>query len=253
MFNDAAQSRKNDIDIEQMIDQNDFYHVVQPIIRLQDKRIIGFEALLRSDREQKTDKLFSQASSQGQLFNIDTISLYRAMETFEYASSNFQLDTKLFLNVFPSTLLHSDFSAFMQTALNRFSIKRNQIVIELNETYDEELLRNIDLLCDKIDLCRSWGFLIALDDVGVGAADIKKMIEFAPDFIKLDRYFSENLAQLEKKQMLLNLMVQFCSGDSSLILEGIEREEDMLTAQKLGIEYGQGYYLGYPECPLGER
>jgi EAL domain-containing protein (putative c-di-GMP-specific phosphodiesterase class I) len=90
-------------------------------------------------------------------------------------------------------------------------------------------------------------FLYSLDDVGKGIAGLNKIIEFAPNYIKLDRYFSMGLSQSKEKQQIISLLIQYANGKMGLILEGIEEEVDLEQAKILNVPVVQGYLLGKPE------
>ena len=91
------------------------------------------------------------------------------------------------------------------------------------------------------------GFRLAIDDLGNGSSSLRKVVELQPDFVKLDKYFSENLSLSIRKQRLIKLLVEFCKGDSQIVLEGIEQKEDHDIGKKLGVDLGQGYYIGKPK------
>lgn len=74
---------------------------------------------------------------------------------------------------------------------------------------------DIPLLGRKIREMRQHGLLIALDDVGSGAASLKKIVEYEPDIVKLDRFFGKQLAASPSKQKLVALFVAYCSEHRS--------------------------------------
>lgn len=86
-----------------------------------------------------------------------------------------------------------------------------------------------------------------MDDIGDGTADLKKIVEFMPDYIKMSRYFSKGLATTEKKQRILQLFLEYFGADTKMILEGIENQNDLVCAKNLGVALGQGYLLGKPK------
>ncbi|HDJ1468230.1 TPA: EAL domain-containing protein [Clostridioides difficile] len=76
---------------------------------------------------------------------------------------------------------------------------------------------------------------------------MKTIIELEPDYLKLDRYFSQDLKSSKQKQSLISFFLNYCQEyKSQLILEGLENEMDMEMAKSLGIPIAQGYLLGKP-------
>jgi EAL domain-containing protein (putative c-di-GMP-specific phosphodiesterase class I) len=90
------------------------------------------------------------------------------------------------------------------------------------------------------------GVKIAVDDMGGGYSFFQQWIELEPDFIKLDRYFAEDLSICSRKQKTISSLVDLLSGTTDIIIEGIETEEDLNIAESLGINYAQGFLLGRP-------
>jgi EAL domain-containing protein (putative c-di-GMP-specific phosphodiesterase class I) len=87
---------------------------------------------------------------------------------------------------------------------------------------------------------------IAIDVVGMGIACNQKIIEFQPDFVKLDKYFGIGLSQSKLKQMTVQSYQFLCKGISKIVLEGIETLQDLQVAKELVVHIGQGFYLGKP-------
>lgn len=68
-----------------------------------------------------------------------------------------------------------------------------------------------------------------------------------PDFIKLDRYFSIDLQKSKQKQTMIKFLLKYSNvTNCKIILEGIENEEVLKKARKLGVSYAQGFHLGKP-------
>lgn len=223
-----------------------YYSLFQPIVWLENERVFGHEALLRSSENITPDHLFRLARTHQCLYELDRNALARSISTYFQHVDKYGLNTCLFVNVFPSTLLNPYFSRWIAQYLlnNRFPL--NQIVLEINEAPEEEKMWDIALLGGKLAELRQYGLRIALDDVGSGAASLKKIIEYKPDIVKLDRYFGNQLASNAAKQKLVSLFVELCRGEQLLVLEGIEHIDDLSVARSLGVPLSQGFLLGLP-------
>lgn len=225
-----------------MLTKKEIHHVYQPVICSQTKKTIGYEALLRHEQISNPVSLFKTAREQDLHTKLDMLSIEKVIETFQFD----HVET-LFINIFPTTLLTRDFPHFLENLLAENSFNSNQIVFELNETEEDKQVWSEPLLKDIVALMREYGFYIAIDDVGVGAASLKQVIEYKPDIIKLDRYFSNELAFSEDKQAVLSFFVDYCrKKNKKLVLEGVENWEDFERAKELDVPYLQGYYIGKP-------
>ncbi|MEC1771977.1 EAL domain-containing protein [Schinkia azotoformans] len=230
--------------LNNLIDQNQFEHYFQPIYNLNDNSSIGGEFLLRTNMG-SPDFIFSEAKKTNRLYDLDTKSIHKALTSSHFINSRFmKKELKLFINVFPSTLINKTFPTFLNDIFTKFKESCQHIIFEINETDTFDL----NLLFERVKLLKEYGFSIALDDVGKGWPSMQSIIEFEPNYIKLDRYFSKNLEKSVNKQDMIKSVLSYCDNTNvNLVLEGIENEESLHTARDIGVRMAQGYYLGMPE------
>ncbi|RKJ74452.1 EAL domain-containing protein [Butyricicoccus sp. 1XD8-22] len=221
--------------------EDTLFHYFQPIYDIQSLKRIGIEGLLRSETQVNPELMFNNAKKTGQLFELDMHSITTAVDTV--FSTKLPRLGKLFLNVYPSTILHPSFQALLKK-INSMDLPNNQIVLEISEN---ELIGDFETLKAQLSKIKSLGFLLAVDDFGKGYANFQSIIELEPDFIKLDRYFSIDLKQSKQKQSIIKLLLHYSQlHECQIVLEGVETLEALKLAQHLGIPYAQGYYLGKP-------
>lgn len=222
--------------------KNELYHVIQPIVDLTQDKIIGFEFLLRSHKIPNPEKLFRLAKENDELNRLDQFSIYKILETIHYKQGKLK-DYLYFINVYPSTLMNTRFLDWFDEVLSRWNMNPSSIVFEINES---EVITDFDKLIEVANGLKKKGFLISVDDIGKGQANVKTVIEIEPHIAKLDLYFSKGLAKSTKKQEFIHHFSQFLGKHAKIVLEGLEYHEDLQIAKELGIPYGQGYYLGKP-------
>lgn len=228
-------------DFDLFIEEKQFYHVYQPVFSLNKNEMVGSEFLLRS-KMNTPDVIFEQAKKANRLYELDTSSIYYALLT--YSSMGHSVEGLLFFNIFPSSLVNPKFPDFLKKLLLEFPELCPKIVLEVNETEQADA----KLFIERIQLLKEYGFLVAIDDVGKGWSSLTRIIELDPDFIKLDLYFAQSLANSKKKQEMIQTIAKYCeSNNIQIILEGIETEEDLLMAKTLQVQYGQGYLLCKPQ------
>ena len=230
--------------IESLINEGNFYHHFQPIYNIKDCSIIGYEGLFRSEHHSNPEITFTEAKKEKQLFALDTGSIQKAFQTYQNEGFS-KKDGSLFLNILPSTLLHKDFSSFIQGFMNEMHMESQEIIFEISE---RECIPDKNALKYKMNELKEQDFKFALDDVGTGYANVELMVELEPDVIKMDRYFSTNLNTSKEKQIIIDFFHHYCEKfNVQLILEGIENEFELTVAKSLGLLYGQGYKLGRPD------
>jgi EAL domain-containing protein (putative c-di-GMP-specific phosphodiesterase class I) len=223
------------------------YPVFQPLVQLATGITAGYEALLRSQASESPQSLFQAARSDNRLYELDAWSIRQAVAAYFAEPVPAGGCALLFVNVFPSTLLSPRFDRMVQEELGGFRAYFPQIVLEINEADEENKMWEVGELGRAVEKLRGYGFRIALDDVGSGAASLKKIVEYEPDIVKLDRYFGTGLSAHPGKRKLVSLFVEYCSGKQRLVLEGIENPEDLAAARSLGVPIGQGFLLGRPD------
>lgn len=215
--------------------KNSITHWYQPIYYLENNNIFGYEALLRDSSHSQISpfEIFREADKKRQRNILDLISIQTAIDVFNDESNT------LFLNVYSSTLL---IKGFLQWWDNHIS-PQIPVVLELSEN---ESVMNWKELKRVIRGLNYRGVKIAVDNMGSGYSSIKQFIELSPGFIKLDRYFAEELSTNIIKQKVLRNLATLVSDTTEIIIEGIEKEEDLKAAKLLGITYAQGYLLRRP-------
>lgn len=227
--------------IHNLIKNASFSHSYQHLYRLDGLEELGVELLFRVEFG-NPEQVFEMAKAENKLFELDTLSVYKAIRTFFEHSA---LKGLVFINIYPSTILHKKFLSFIRNLIEEFPELPQQVVFEIIET---EKTDDLELLKMRIRYLKKCGFQIAVDDVGKGWSSLSMIIEMEPDFIKLDRYFAIELAVSPKKQKMIQLLLDFFKDtETKVILEGVETTMDLNAAKSLGILFCQGYLLGMPK------
>ena len=233
--------------ITRIIKKKRFTNYFQPIIDLRTKEMAGYESLFRSPAVSNPETLFRLAHKNGCGWALDMASIRNSFCLFRpffiINRSEGRRDLSLFVNVFPSTLIHHDFFLFLETAIRECPLPLENIVFEINEA---EFTVDLDRLKKATDELRERGFRIAIDDVGKGYSTLSRISDLNPDALKMDKSFSQNLHREKIKQQQLRAFLEFADEDIDLILEGIEKQEDLDAARGIGFQYGQGYFIGRP-------
>lgn len=224
----------------------------QPIISVEDKHIIGYEALARGYDPKgnivSIGKLFHSDLPVAQLKRLDNYLREESIRRF--ALSKYKNTRKLFINVLPRWLEDVDPEAALEEVspfvemVERYQVPPSSIVLEITE--DEFTLRP-EYMSRKVEGLKRQGFLIALDDFGAGYSNMSRLGQIKPKYIKLDlhlirRGFSEAIY----KEVLNSLSFLAEKIGAILLVEGIEQVDELYGALDIGARYLQGYFLGLP-------
>lgn len=226
--------------IHDLIEKGSFSHYFQGLFNTRNLERIGGEALFRSELG-APDVIFQKAKTANKLYELETMSISKILNSYNLQES--ALKELIFINIFPSTILHPQFLSFIVDITKRY--EKNKIVFEIIET---EFVENISTLKERIKFLKDLGYLIALDDVGKGWSSLNMIIELEPDYLKLDRYFSINLSKSNSKQEMIKSIIHYTQySKSKVVLEGIEQETDLAIAKLLGVHICQGFLLEKPQ------
>jgi EAL domain-containing protein (putative c-di-GMP-specific phosphodiesterase class I)/GGDEF domain-containing protein len=227
-----------------LIAQRRLQPVFQPIVDTRQGCLLGHEALIRGPaghRLEYPSALFDEAKQTGLLSELDLACREAAMQ----ASHRLQMDGLLFINVNPNVLLDKQHPrGCTQRMAQELGIPASRIVIELSEQYP---IQDPEGLKSAVDRYRRLGFQIAIDDLGAGYSGLKLWSEIKPDYVKIDRYFIQDIHQDPIKREFVQSILTLARGmQSRIIAEGIETREELQQLQNMGVYYCQGYYLGRP-------
>jgi diguanylate cyclase (GGDEF)-like protein len=223
----------------------------QPIVSLAQKKIMGYEALIRGPSDSPLHSPFNLFDT-AERFDLSTKLEYicREVTIRRYASLNIR--EKLFINVSPSVLLQPDFKkGETLKLLDQFGIDPRFVVIELTEhqpTDDFQLMR------EAVSHYRKMGFEIAIDDLGAGYSGLRLWSEVQPEYVKIDMHFIQGIHNDPVKHNFVRSIQNIAGSlNCNVIAEGIETEDEFKAVEQLGITHAQGYYFARPTAiPLEE-
>ncbi|HET9050168.1 MAG TPA: EAL domain-containing protein, partial [Candidatus Dormibacteraeota bacterium] len=216
--------------------------VYQPVVRLRDGNVVGHEALARlaDAPERGVEGLFAAAQRVGRARDLDWLCRRVALEGARGMASG----TMLFVNVGVWALLDRLHDVDqMQLLLRWAGLSAGDVVLELSE---RELVSDLPRLLEVITSYRAEGFRFAVDDLGEGHSTLEVLSRATPEFIKLAS--SLTLARSTPGvQSAVAAMVTFAErSGASVIAEGIETAESVQFMLDMGVELGQGRFLGPP-------
>ncbi len=222
----------------------------QAIVPLQKQTdLISYEILLRlknAEGNMVYPDLFLPAANRYQMMvDIDSYVLWKYLETVTAYPEHIEKLAFVNINMGGSTLNNSDFQNRIRLAIERFDFPWNKLVLEVTET---SAVGNLAQASDFICFCRELGIRVALDDFGTGMASFEYLKHLPLDVVKIDGSFVRDM--LEDPVDLA--MVSYVHDISKLrgqetIAEFVEKKAHVDELKKIGIDYGQGYFLEKPK------
>ncbi len=214
--------------------------VYQPIFRLETLDLFGHEALTRGPVDsafESPELLFQFAGEQEATWELEQLCL--ASSASHYAPA---VPGHLFINVEASSVARLPREG--PQAIAPLFATRHPVVLEVTE---RSAIRDLPVFREALSELRSRGFRVAIDDAGSGYASLQAIAELKPDFIKVANTLVTGLRSDTIKRDVVEMLVNLARRiDAVCVAEGLETPEDLEQCRKLGIPYGQGFYLGVP-------
>jgi diguanylate cyclase (GGDEF)-like protein/PAS domain S-box-containing protein len=215
--------------------------VFQPVTDLATGALVAVEALVRGPAGpwERPDVLFAAAREAGCLAALDEAcraTAFRGATTLGLVAP-----LTLFVNVEPEVLASAPLDALLELASQAPGELR--VVLEITER--ALALRPADLL-RTVERIRSFGWGVALDDVGADPLSLAFMPLLRPDIVKLDLRLVQERPGAAVAQIMNAVNAYAESSGAVLLAEGIENERHLRLAEGLGAQLGQGWLFGRP-------
>ena len=218
-------------DVREVIDRQQFSIVFQPIVRLADGEVVGFEALTRFDDGTPTDERFRAADAVGMQVELEE-ACARAACALE---SRLPDAVFLSINFSPRAVTSGSLERAMITTVH-------PLVVELTEN---AVVADYGVL--RAALGRGPRRMLAVDDAGSGFASLRHILELQPDYVKLDVGIVHHVDRDPARSAMVAGMCHFARlTGTTLIAEGVETEEEAAALRELDVPLAQGYLFGRP-------
>ncbi|WP_346795605.1 bifunctional diguanylate cyclase/phosphodiesterase [Halomonas sp. Bachu 37] len=215
----------------------------QPIVDVNSGEIQVHELLMRIEMEGRivpAGEFIDIAESIGVIHRMDYLLIEKAFEQVHRQG----YEGMLFINLSPRSLIIGEFIGRIHQLAVDYHIDPQRIVFELTE---RETVSNLKLLEKFVLDLKMQGFSFAIDDFGSGYSSFHYLKQFPIDVIKIEGEFIRNMLQDDKYLAFVKSIVTLAKSlGVATIAEFIEDAEVLAAVSELGIDYGQGYYLGRP-------
>ncbi len=216
----------------------------QPVVRLTDQSIVGFEGLLRAKLGSETitaNELIARATKGGWLDELDQMARQLAIRGIgPWLGAGL-----LFLNIMAPDGTF-DLAAARRTIRHAedIGLEPDQLVFEAAE---RNRYVNIDLAAAQLSKLRNSGVRIAIDDVGDGYSSLRVATSFKPDVYKLAGQLVTSLPSTETIAIVRAVVDLAHQTGAWVVAEHVETEEQADILRSLDVDWGQGNLFGSPK------
>jgi len=216
----------------------------QPIVALEDRRALAFEALARFRTEspfRNPEMLFRYAERKRRIADLE----FACLDATTAAAGELPGSPLLFLNIHPDVFTTGDLLVQrLATSAATHGLSLDRIVIEITE---QASLSGSRTVLAAVESLRALGVRFAFDDVGAAYSHLPLIAQVRPSFLKISQEFGLGFeSDTTKTKIVRNIVNLAAEFGCDVVLEGIEEESTAAAAMRFGVKYGQGYLFGRP-------
>ncbi|MGB6746879.1 MAG: EAL domain-containing protein, partial [Xanthobacteraceae bacterium] len=254
VFKAAMRARKSDrllieSDLRRALERDEIVILYQPIVRLEDRSIAGFEALARWNHPKlgrlSPAEFINIAEETGLIVELGLFVLDRTARQLSTWQRTLRHREPLFasVNVSSRQLLRHDLIQDLRTVLARAPLTRGSLKLELTESV---VMENPEHAAQMLHRIRELGVGLALDDFGTGYSSLSYLQRFPFDTIKIDQSFVRTTAKGTRPVILRSIITLAHDLGMDVVAEGAETDSDAVELSQLGCEFAQGFVFGEP-------
>jgi len=236
-------------DLRKAIDEKRLFLACQPIVGVEDGRLVGAEALARLDHPRlgvvQAHAFVATAQTAGLMYELDMRVLELAAE--EIASWGDAGPDWLSVNLSFVSLSTYGFLKELEGLLDRARVPGERLVLEISTG---PAIRNSEWVKATLESVREVGIGLSLDNMGPGSFSLAYLEDVPADCMKLDRSVVDGLGESDEKERLARALLGMAGAlDMTTVAVGIETREQLAWLSEQGCELAQGYLTGKPMAP----
>jgi sensor c-di-GMP phosphodiesterase-like protein len=230
--------------------RHEFSIVLQPIVRLSDRRWVGAEVLVRwtrNDGRPIRPDLFVRVAEESGLIRALTARVLELSEPVLRQIAGRPDGFFLSINLSPEDMHSPALPAQMAALMERTGTPPSQIHLEMTERG----FANTDSAQQMVKNLRNMGIGVSIDDFGTGYSSLSELVSFAIDTLKIDKTFVDTIGRdAVTSQVAFHIVEMARSLSLKMIAEGIESEDQAATLVSWGVPMGQGWLFARPLDPI---
>ena len=235
--------------IREAMDKQWFYLVYQPQFSAAEKKLRGFESLLRL----RTDKgefvspgeFIPIAEKSDLIFAIDEMVIRRATRDFRDMINVPGNTLTLSVNISAKHIVEPGFVETVKKILEEENFPAGSFEIEITEYC---MVESMEKAIEAMNRLKELGVILAMDDFGTGYSSMSYLSRMPIDVLKVDKSLVDNIGEGQKKEnQFVNMIISMGHLlGASVIAEGVEDESQLSLIRAAECDYVQGYIWGRP-------
>lgn len=239
-------------DFKEGIKNNEFKIYLQPKFDIKTEKIVSTEALIRRKKEDKLimpNSFIPEYEKTGIITKLD-------MFVFENICKKLKEWEEKKYKLFPVAINESRRNLYNKNHVNQlkqivkyYNVNPNLIELELTETV---VVENLESAKEAERRVHDLGFVVSMDDFGVGYSSFYMLKNINIDILKIDKSFSDEVMEDKRGRIILESIIDMSKKlEIKTVAEGIEKKEQLEYLRRIGCDMVQGYYFEKP-LPIEE-
>lgn len=233
-----------DLALRDAVAQGELDLVFQPQIDMKTRTMVGAEALLRWTSAKhgavSPATFVPLAEQNGTIIDIGSWVAHEACRKAMDAG----WEGRISINVSPVQFQHGDVVAMVASALSKSGFPAERLEVEVTES----LLVQEGDIAKTLRRLRALGVSIAIDDFGTGYSSLSYLWSLPLDKLKIDQSFVRQLDNVRSASIVEAIVLLSHKLDLTIVVEGVETEEQCAHLSALGCQIAQGYLFGRPDA-----
>jgi diguanylate cyclase (GGDEF)-like protein len=248
-INERAMSHFNiERDLRIALEQQQLMMYYQPQIRMSDRKLIGFEALLRWQHPENglvpPNSFIPIAEESGLIVPIGEWVLSEVSRQARAWREQGYPPVRIAANLSARQIKDGRLAQFIRGLLDENNLSDWTLELELTESM---MLDNEKAAMQFIGEMRALGVALSIDDFGTGYSSLGHLKKLPLDKLKIDRSFVRDIAVDEDDAAIVRAIISMAHGlGLTVIAEGVETEEQMVFLSRLGCDEVQGFFFAKP-------
>lgn len=234
-------------DFEEGLKKNEFKIFMQPKFDIKTEKIVGAEALIRREKNNRLimpNEFIKEYEEIGIITKLDMFVLESICKKLKkWKEKEYNL-IPISINESRKVLYDKNHINDLKNMIDKYNINPNLIELELTET---AVVEDIEKAKQAEKDVHKLGFIVSMDDFGVGYSSFYMLKNINIDILKIDKTFSDEVLEDNRGKIIIETIIEMAKKlKIKTVAEGIEKKEQIEYLRKIGCDMVQGYYYEKP-------